>query len=122
MLQASGCDSTINLTLHIDPTCLGANYCKVYLPNVFSPNNDNKNDIFTVFTNDCVEKITQFQIFDRWGNLVFQQKDLLPNQNQGWNGTFRGQNMNSGVYIYFLEILKKDGNTTNLKGEVMLLR
>ena len=64
---------------------------KIYIPNSFSPNDDGINDNFTIFSNKDLE-INYLRIFDRWGNLVFEQKESLTNYDfQGWNGSFLGQ-------------------------------
>ena len=52
-------------------------------PNAFSPNGDNKNDVFKPILKDVSEESYELNIYDRWGVLVFETKDL----NEGWDGT-----------------------------------
>ena len=67
--SAAGCDSLVYLNLTIDED-LG-----VYLPNVFSPNSVSGNDRFLIVSDDNII-IRAYNIYDRWGNLVFERKDL----------------------------------------------
>ena len=94
----------------------------VYAPNVFSPNNDNANDQFTLFANSTVVvKIKSLQIYNRWGNLVFNGVDLVPNNVQeGWDGKYNGELQNPGIFVWRAEIMLFDGKTEQLSGEVLL--
>jgi gliding motility-associated-like protein len=95
----------------------------VYIPNVFSPNGDGINDVFTVFGNKDVERIVELQIFDRWGNQVFINREFPPNEiNFGWGGTFRNKDMNPAVYAYWARVRYKDGTEAPHKGDVTLVR
>ena len=71
--------------------------CPVYVPNIFSPNGDNINDEFMVFT-DCDLTNFQLNIFNRWGSQVFASID----QNSSWNGIFNDKLAQAGVYAYTL--------------------
>jgi gliding motility-associated-like protein len=91
---------------------------ELYIPNAFSPNGDNINDIFQpVFYCDAVT-VFNMQIFDRWGNMVFETNDRL----KGWNGKYGNVSMMPGVYLYTLEY-KLEGLERKVKaGEVTLIR
>jgi gliding motility-associated-like protein len=98
-----------------------------YIPNTFTPNGDGKNDVFTVFASDAIVDITSMQIFDRWGEPVFNGQNIPPErgssgQGRGWDGTFRNQAAISDVYIYIITIAFADGTTETAKGDVTLLR
>ncbi len=88
----------------------------VYVPNTFSPNQDNKNEIFNAVTRG-VNKYS-LQIFNRWGQKVFESNDL----NNGWDGTFKGQVCQSGVYGWKISASSYDGMLKELTGQVMLNR
>lgn len=69
--------------------------CQVFIPNSFTPNGDNINDQLEVFA-DCELKDIQMRIFSRWGELLFaSDADAIY-----WDGTFNGEIMLPGVYIY----------------------
>lgn len=77
----------------------------VYIPNVFSPNNDGQNDIFYIFGNDSVEEGLRFYITDRRGNVVFDIGSFdLNNPNFGWDGTWNGAELNPDVFTYAIQI------------------
>ncbi len=95
----------------------------VYIPNVFSPNADGVNDLFTVYGNKDVELILELQIFDRWGNQVFVNDEFSPNEeNYGWNGSFRNAEMNPAVFAYWVRVRYTDGTSGAFKGDVTLIR
>jgi gliding motility-associated-like protein len=88
----------------------------VFIPNVFSPNGDGHDDYLFV-RGDCITNMT-FVVFDRWGNKVFESTSL----SKGWDGTYNGQPMNTGSYIWYLKATLKDGATIERKGDVTLVR
>jgi gliding motility-associated-like protein len=89
---------------------------EMFVPNAFSPNGDGHNDILKV-NGICLQSLT-FMIFNRWGEKVFETND----QNVGWDGTFAGVEMNTGVFVYRLEGKTYDGKGFTAKGNVTLIR
>jgi gliding motility-associated-like protein len=82
----------------------------IFVPNIFSPNLDNINDFVTAFADEEVVEIVDFEIFDRWGEKVFKKQHFPLNQPQlGWDGRFKGEPMNPGVFVYKLTVLLIDG-------------
>ncbi|MEM8909737.1 MAG: gliding motility-associated C-terminal domain-containing protein, partial [Bacteroidota bacterium] len=96
----------------------------IYIPNAFSPNDDGQNELFMIFANNLgIAQVNQFQVFSRWGELVFSANGFLPNQRDfGWDGRFRGEALNNGVFVYFAEIEFIDGVKKMYKGDVVLMR
>jgi gliding motility-associated-like protein len=96
----------------------------VYIPNVFSPNGDGTNDYFTIFaSSSVVEKIEYMQIFSRWGEKVFETTSIHPSvDSEGWDGTFAGELLNPGVYVYHAKVIYVDGVGEIFKGDITLLR
>jgi gliding motility-associated-like protein len=96
---------------------------EVYAPNVFSPNDDNVNDFFTIYADQAVTKINTLMIFDRWGEKMFERKDFPPNVEQlGWNGELDGKPMKPAVFVWWAEVEYVDGRTGFFEGGVTLLR
>lgn len=94
---------------------------EIFIPNTFSPNDDGTNDKFTVFANSSIAKIKQFDVYDRWGNLMFENTNFPPNNTDyGWDGSFRGQKSPTGVYVYRIAIEKADGTIKTLNGDVFI--
>ena len=68
-------------------------------------------------------EIVQFNIYDRWGNLIFNVENGDPeNPASSWDGRFNGQSVQAGVYVYMIEVLLVDNTTTFKKGSLTLLR
>ena len=118
VVNKNGCEAQATIQLRVD---LDIN---VYIPNAFSPINiDGINDVFMIFAKEgVVANINTFQVYDRWGNGVFIQENFQPNDIlYGWDGSFREQTMNPGVFSYWAEIVFIDGTTQLFKGDVTLL-
>ncbi len=95
----------------------------IYAPNIFSPNADGANDLFRLFAGPGVERIELLQIFDRWGEQVYEASDYDPNNPViGWNGVHRGQALNPAVFIYYFRARLSDGRVVTQKGDVVLRR
>ncbi len=113
----AGC--TYRDTLHVEVLATK----NIYFPNVFSPNNDGINDVFRFFTDVDVKVVKQFKIFDRWGELVFQQNEINPADTDfGWRGTYRGKTFNPGVFVFFAEVEFLNGDIHFYTGDVTLIR
>jgi len=94
----------------------------VFVPNIFNPNSP-PNDIVTVFGGRDVEEIEQFQIFDRWGEQMYELLNFQPNNvAEGWTGQFKGKDVNPGVYAYFAVVRFKDGEREIFTGDVTVFR
>ena len=59
-----------------------------------------------------------FKIYDRWGELVFATTNLA----KGWDGTFRGQKVNPGVFVYHLNVICYNKEIFNKKGNITVIR
>ncbi|MBN8679448.1 MAG: gliding motility-associated C-terminal domain-containing protein [Chitinophagales bacterium] len=96
----------------------------VYIPNVFTPNDDGDNDIFSVFPRPgTVRKVNSLAVFDRWGEQLFVLENFNPyDGNLGWNGTYKGEPMNPGVFVWVVEIEFIDGVVELYKGDVTIVR
>jgi CHU_C Type IX secretion signal domain len=77
-----------------------------------------------VFTGLGVSRLNYIRLFDRWGELVFEEKDQPPSSDGsvGWDGEFRGQEMNPAIFIYSVEVEFVDGRLLVYRGDVTLLR
>lgn len=94
----------------------------VFIPNVFSPNGDGRNDYFFINAGKSVSLIKNFKVFNRWGALMYAGTDLPPNHAvSGWDGFFKGELMNSGVYVWMATIEYLDGEILLMKGDVTLI-
>lgn len=108
--QVTAVDTVGNESAFIEPVC-GDNCPEYALPNVLTPNNDRQNDFFVPFPYRGVRSI-DLQVFNRWGQLVYQTED----PDIGWNGTYKetGEPLPDGVYYYTCLV-----NYVRLQGEMM---
>jgi len=82
-----GCSDTLVQTICVE------NVVRFFKPNIFSPNNDGVNDLFSMFSLGISD--FSMQIYDGWGNLVFATND----PNESWDGKHDGKEVNQGVYV-----------------------
>lgn len=94
----------------------------IYVPNIILPGSES-NSWFTVFAGGAVLEVRSLRVFDRWGDHVFERFGFPPNEpSLGWDGAFRGQPTNPGVFIWYAEVLLQDGRVVFLKGDVTVAR
>lgn len=94
--------------------------CYTDIPNAFTPNGDGENDYF--YPRQLMSKgVIGFKmtIFNRWGQVVFKTDN--PN-GRGWDGKFNEKDQPSGVYVYQIVAVLKNGRIENYSGNVTLLR
>lgn len=119
IFDINGCNGSDDIFIEVDKNR------NVYIPNVFTPNGDGYNDEFQVFSGPGVTQINSMQIYDRWGEVVFQRTNLSPSAfpdiTNGWDGRFQGKIMNPGVFIYLIEVSFDDGITLLYRGDLTLL-
>ena len=96
----------------------------IYVPTAFSPNSDSSNDLLVVHgKSQQVRNILTFRIFDRWGELVYQDQNFSVNDaTRGWDGRFRGNACDPGVFVWQLEAEYNDGFREVLSGSVTLVK
>ncbi|MFK7808591.1 MAG: choice-of-anchor L domain-containing protein [Saprospiraceae bacterium] len=117
LVDTNGCVAEADILLRIDKQR------NVFIPNAFSPNGDGNNDVFMIFAkSESVKSINEFQLFNRWGEKVFELKDFQPNDpRNGWDGYFNGKRVNPSVLVYFAEIEFVDGFKKMYKGDFTLM-
>lgn len=117
--------SNCNLELTVSPPdpCYDIPELQVYLPNIFSPNSDGNNDYFFPMSDAGIEdEVLEMLVYDRWGNLVFQNQNFAFNDPfAGWNGRFKNKDLNPGVYVYMLKVLRSNGEEKSYSGNVTIL-
>ena len=89
----------------------------VEIPNLFTPNGDGINDEFYL-RNLGPGELKMLRIYNRWGQLVFETKNI----SEKWDGTFNGQSCNPGVFAYYLEITCPNSRGSIITGDITLLK
>ena len=109
-----GCTLTDTVRIKVDEvTC---DESEIFVPNAFTPNGDNVDDVLYVRCN--VLKSIYFVVYDRWGEKVFETTKL----NEGWDGTFRGRKCDPAVYDYYMKAVCINDKTFIKKGNITLIR
>jgi gliding motility-associated-like protein len=89
---------------------------EMFVPTAFSPDGNGENDMECVY-GKCVEEL-YFAIYDRWGEKVFETTDMT----QCWDGTYRGRQMNTAVFVFYMKANLTDGTEVVKKGNISLIR
>ena len=113
--DANGCTNTAEISVIVIEVCSGD---QLGIPNAFTPNRDGVNDEFGIVNATGAEDIVLFQVYSRWGELVFEAFE----RTAMWDGTFSGKDVPSGVYVYFAEYICPDGTRGQVSGDVTLIR
>lgn len=118
LFEGSGCSVTDSVFIEV------VDVRKVFFPNIFSPNSDGVNDYFTVFASiPNVDLIEEMNVYDRWGSLVYENNDFIPNVlDNAWGGRSNNRELPSGVYVYTAVVRFLDGEVLRYSGDVTLVR
>jgi gliding motility-associated-like protein len=113
----AGCTATDSVLIVVDP------YKPIYIPNVISANQDGINDRLTVYGNKAATGVEVFQIFDRWGGLMWEGRNFdLNDPSLGWDGTYNGKPVNPGVFAYVARVNFLDNIPVTYHGTVTVVR
>ena len=108
-----GCVDYDTLIIDVKP-------CKpLMMPNAFSPNGDGIDDYFMILNPNDYYRLVSFDIFDRWGQLVFSTNNK---NGQGWDGTYAGVAQPTADYFYTVTAECGGGKQIHLKGDLTLIR
>ena len=111
----TGCSLTKDVQLILENECYED---LIAVPNGFTPNGDGNNDELQMYSG-TVDEIEYFQVFNRWGAVVYETNDRY----FSWDGEYNGQKLPSGVYIYLLAAkCRLDGSTILKKGDITIYR
>lgn len=110
----AGCSWNGSVAIHCTEVVCGRP--NIFIPNVFSPTAAYPNDKLRFRGHFVVE--FYFALFSRWGEKVFETSDI----NASWDGRYRGNLCLPGVYTYTCKITCEAGKSTQLKGDITLVR
>jgi gliding motility-associated-like protein len=116
--DANGCHAADTIELEASITACEEIPSVIYIPNIFSPNGDGDPVNNTLLVIGQGIKNVEFTIYDRWGEKIFESRDLAV----GWNGEYKGKPMDQGVYVYTAIIELLSGEVITRKGNVTLVR
>ena len=120
VLDSFGCSGVGSVVVNVDPNR------NVYIPNVFIPANaSGLNDHFNVNVGLGVELVNFMRVYNRWGELMYQREKFIPNNDnlsEGWDGRYKGDFVNPGVFVYLAEVRFLDGRVLLYRGDVTVVR
>ena len=115
VVDKNNCEESLDLRILVNSELA------LYLPNIINPNTED-NGIFFPQTANETFLVKEMNIYDRWGNLVFSNKNFAVNDPaHGWDGTFNSGPVEIGVYVYTI-VLENEIETIQLSGDVTLLK
>lgn len=109
-----GCIKSDTIIIEDDLLLCGGS---LWLPNIFSPNNDLLNDMLYVRGSETAQAF-EFIIYNRWGQKVYYSTD----PSAGWDGTFDGKILNDAVFAYLVTATFLDGTDAVLSGTITLVK
>lgn len=113
----AGCEAIDTISLEVE-----IEIKEITVPNAFTPDFDGTNDRFTILGGGPNDRIVSLQIFSRWGELVYEGKNLsLGDSNAGWDGNYKGERQQPDIYIYQAVVLT-EGEERAFTGDIMLIR
>jgi len=95
----------------------------VYIPNIITQEKNSQNHHFTIFSNDPKALAEYLTIYDRWGNVMYnQQNKLLTDPSMLWEGSFKGEKLNPGIFVFRLNVLFSNGQEELFTGNITLIK
>jgi hypothetical protein len=96
---------------------------RFFYPTVFKAGDSGPNGYFILYFGAEVAHINYTRVYNRWGELLFENNDMEPNNFlEGWDGTFKGRLVEEGVYPYVVEAVFIDGSTELFSRDITLIR
>lgn len=104
-------------TAYVDIKVVSCDPTMVFVPNTFTPNNDDLNDVLFV-RGIGLRSLDYFRVYDRWGHLVYESKNI----SEGWDGRINGKEADVATYVYLMKGVCSSGSTIEKSGNVTLVR
>lgn len=114
VVTKKGCKEEKTIRINVDNVNCGEP--NIFVPNAFTPNNDGNNDILKV-RGRWISKL-QFVVYNRWGQEMFSTTDV----GNGWNGSFKGNEVAPDVYNYYLQVTCLDNKIFTKRGNTSLIK
>ncbi len=113
----NGCEASDNVTIQV------LRPRSFFTASAFTPNNDGINDIFYIQGGDDLIEVVSFEIFDKWGELIFEKSNTPPNDSSfGWDGTLNSKPMNPNLFAWIVSVKYNDDVIVAYSGQIYLIR
>lgn len=106
-----GCTDEDSLFITVDPTALPN---ELFIPNAFTPNNDNTNEWFP-YSIEVLQPAFKVRVYSRWGEKLFDSEEAGTTR---WDGQYKGKKIPAGVYVYMVSYRGCDGDTRTDRGTI----
>ena len=94
----------------------------LFMANIFTPNGDGNNDRFYP-QGKGITIVKRFRVYNRWGEMLYEAQNFQPNnENYGWDGMYKGQQLKPDVYVYIVDAVCFTGSDIQQKGDISLIR
>lgn len=115
--NTDGCEITLRMNIRVTEQCLVDDF---EIPNIFSPNGDDINDVFKPFsdTRGAVLDFVWIRVFNRWGEKVYEGRGA----DAGWDGNVKGERAVSDAYVYLIQLGCGEEVSEVFEGDVTLYR
>jgi len=109
-----GCYDTACVEVKVEIIC-----DELFVPTAFAPGNegDPENECLRLYGTNCVKEL-DFKIYNRWGEVVFRTNDVR----DCWDGLHKGEELNTNVFVYSLEVTLKSDEKISRKGNITLIK
>jgi gliding motility-associated-like protein len=112
-----GCKAQDDVTVFVE-----CDKSLLFLANTFTPNGDGHNDRFYP-QGKGVSSVQRFRIYNRWGELIYDVQNItLNSEMNGWDGTYKGEQLRPDVFVYILDAICDTGEPMQVKGDISLIR
>ena len=108
--NSNGCIDSILVIVNVDDRCV-----EVYIPTIFSPNNDQLNDRWHI-VGDCIDSFHS-RVYNQWGETLFESND----QSIGWDGSYQGARVQNDQYAYSVQVTYSNGTSEQFSGIVTVV-
>lgn len=113
VIDTNGCTASGSTSVSVN------SITDLFIPNAFSPNNDNNNDVFKIYGDVNTIQYLDFKVFNRWGEMVFSSNHHYFE----WDGTYKGELVDRGNYIYTMKVVFVNGySRDDYKGSITIIR
>ncbi|MES2835878.1 MAG: PKD domain-containing protein [Bacteroidota bacterium] len=116
MADELGCTKDAEVKINVEEV-----FCEepnIFVPNTFTPNQDNVNELFRVRGKHIDVESFYFAVYNRWGELIFETTDFT----NGWDGVYKGKALDPDVFAYYVKLKCIDGEEFFKKGNITLIR
>ena len=117
IVDSLGCIATADIRVNVRQDI------DIYIPNVFSPDDDGYNDLWQIDAGPSVATLENLRVFDRWGDQVYLWDESVPADGwPGWDGKTGGKAVELGVYVYYVEFRLVNGEKHIRKGDLTVMK